>query len=181
MKFEWYYFKNFYTLDQCREISDFLKNSPSAGKDSPAHGVTKTADVHTVNWGHAKPLLASLEESAHYINKTHFGLDIYRMTDYDLINHNVYRDADDGQYGWHKDAAIGEIYDLKLTVIANISTAPYEGGHFEMFVNEPCHIPELDPPGSALVFPSFLNHRVNPVTRGTRETVSFWIPGPNFK
>jgi PKHD-type hydroxylase len=103
------------------------------------------------------------------------------MTDYDSINHNVYVDSDDGQYGWHKDAALGEMYDLKLTVIANISTTPYKGGNFEIFVNSPCHIAELDTPGSALIFPSFLNHRVKPVTQGTRETLSFWIPGPNFK
>lgn len=181
MKFEWYFFKNFYTLDQCRELSNFMKSSPTAGTDSPANGVKKTAKVHTVSWGRAKPLLNSLEESAHYINKTHFGFSIYRMTDYDLMNYNVYNDSVDGQYGWHKDAALGEIYDLKLTVIANISTVPYEGGKFEIFLNEPCHIAELDAPGSALIFPSFLNHRVNPVTQGTRETLSFWIPGPNFK
>ena len=181
MKFDWYYFKNFYTQEQCCEISNFIKNSPVTGVDSPAEGVKKTAVVHTLKWQQVKLLLASLEESVHYINKEHFGFSIYRMTDYDFINHNVYSDSVSGQYDWHKDSELGKIHDLKLTVVVNISTTSYEGGTFEMFANSPQHIPELDLPGSVLIFPSYLHHRVNPVTRGTRETVSFWVPGPNFK
>jgi len=181
MKFDWYYFENFYTQEQCREISDCIKNAPSAGKDSPAVDVKKTATVNTARWCHVKHLLFGIEEAAHYVNKEHFGFSIYKMTDYDSINHNVYNDFDKGEYDWHKDATLGEMYDLKLTVIMNISTTPYEGGNFEIYSNKATHIPELDVTGSVIIFPSFQNHKVNPVTSGTRETVSFWIPGPTFK
>jgi len=181
MKFDWYHFKKCYTEEQCREISDCIKNSPIAGEDSPAHGVTKTAIVRRTNWQYVKPLLTKLEDLVHYVNKEHFGFDIYKLSDYDTINHNIYNDFNDGQYGWHKDAALGEMYDLKLTVIVNISTTPYKGGNFEIYTNKPCHIEELDYPGSVLIFPAFQNHRVNPVTQGTRETLSFWMPGPLFK
>jgi PKHD-type hydroxylase len=132
-------------------------------------------------WRDVRSLLGGLEDAVHHINKEYFSFNIYRMTDYDSINHNVYLDSEQGQYEWHKDFSLDRMYDLKLTVIANISTTPYEGGKFELFVNEPLHIKEMDIPGSVLIFPSFLNHRVNPVTQGTRETISFWVPGPHFK
>ena len=35
--------------------------------------------------------------------------------------------------------------------------------------------------GSILVFPSFLLHRVTPVTSGTRKTLVAWFEGKRFK
>jgi PKHD-type hydroxylase len=42
-------------------------------------------------------------------------------------------------------------------------------------------VPELKEPGSLLVFPSYIQHRVTPVTKGERVTISRWLSGPNFK
>jgi PKHD-type hydroxylase len=181
MKFEWYFYKNFYTLEQCRELSTFLESWPSGGTDIPAVDVKKTAKVHTVKWGFAKQKFSDLESVSHYTNKEMFGYNLYSFQDQDMINYNTYSSNDNGEYDWHKDAELDKIYDLKLTVIANISTEKYEGGQFELFMNGPVYIKELDEPGSILIFPSYYIHRVLPVTQGIRKTVSFWIPGPNFR
>ena len=34
---------------------------------------------------------------------------------------------------------------------------------------------------SVLLFPSYLLHRVKPVTKGTRRSLVLWISGPKFK
>jgi PKHD-type hydroxylase len=34
--------------------------------------------------------------------------------------------------------------------------------------------------GTTIIFPSYLMHRVNPVTRGNRFTLVSWVHGPSF-
>ena len=34
--------------------------------------------------------------------------------------------------------------------------------------------------GTVIVFPSWIQHRVTPVTSGTRKSVSLWLIGPKF-
>ena len=67
----------------------------------------------------------------------------------------------------------------------------YEGGNLEFdfrkvfdFESRKKHIrecTEIRPRGSIIVFPSFVWHRVNPVTRGTRYSLVMWNLGWPFK
>ena len=57
----------------------------------------------------------------------------------------------------------------KLSVMINLSDdTEYEGGDLEI-ESEVCT--EITPKGSIVVFPSFVRHRVKPVTSGTR----YWL------
>ena len=49
-----------------------------------------------------------------------------------------------------------------------------------MFDGEPITIKE-NRPGSFIVFPSFIQHRVLPVTKGTRRSLVGWASGPKFR
>ena len=42
-------------------------------------------------------------------------------------------------------------------------------------------IKEIIQPGSAIIFPSFFMHKVNPVIKGERTMVSLWLEGPKFQ
>ena len=67
----------------------------------------------------------------------------------------------------------------------------YEGGEFEI-LSDPYHddktdtmttqirTPDIKDPGSIVVFPGFLHHRVAPVTKGVRHSVVLWCLGPPF-
>jgi len=57
--------------------------------------------------------------------------------------------------------------------------ADYEGGEFEFLLVTD----ELGPRsrGSLIAFPSYLAHRVRPVTSGTRLSLVSWIGGPPFR
>ena len=63
----------------------------------------------------------------------------------------------------------------------------YEGGEFEFrFTNddgktEDIICKEIIPKGSIVVFPSFIHHRVKPVTKGTRYSLVMWSCGEPFK
>jgi PKHD-type hydroxylase len=101
-------------------------------------------------------------------------------------------------YDWHLDSwkkpygedqpsfLKGKIRKLSMTCCL---TGPesYEGGEFEFrFTNddgktEDIICKEIIPKGSIVVFPSFIHHRVKPVTKGTRYSLVMWSCGEPFK
>lgn len=73
----------------------------------------------------------------------------------------------------------GNVRKLSMSIILNDD---YEGGNFQFAkVNEAVHTPDFNKLGSVIVFPSFMMHRVEPVTKGTRYSLVTWFVGPPFK
>jgi PKHD-type hydroxylase len=101
-------------------------------------------------------------------------------------------------YDWHSDLS-GKVYkspDLnfngktrKLSVTCSLSDPnDYEGGELEFdFRNNKNGKPvihtckEILPKGSIVVFPSYLWHRVRPITKGTRHSLVIWNLGYPFR
>jgi len=98
----------------------------------------------------------------------------------------------EGQYyGWHPDQNENVYEDgpkkgkyRKLSVTLSLNDGnEYEGGEFEFDfgqgITKLCN--EIRSKGSIVVFPSFVYHRVRPVTRGTRYSLVMWSVGDPFK
>ena len=75
----------------------------------------------------------------------------------------------------------GHVRKLSMTTLLSDS---YEGGEFEFasYAKEKCNIsiPEFSKVGSIVVFPSSMEHRVAPVTKGIRHSLVTWFVGPPF-
>jgi len=69
----------------------------------------------------------------------------------------------------------GKTRKLSMTIILN---EDYEGGEFEFF-SHPDLIKEKK--GTIIVFPSYMEHRVRPITKGTRYSLVVWFVGEPFK
>ena len=76
----------------------------------------------------------------------------------------------------------GHVRKLSMTVLLNDD---YEGGEFQFATlnKEKCeiHTPEFNKTGMIIVFPSDVEHRVAPVTKGIRYSLVTWFLGPPFK
>ena len=102
-----------------------------------------------------------------------------------------------GFYNFHKDGKSdnlgaynepqnqfkhGNVRKLSMAIILNDD---YEGAGFEFASMgngaSTIYTPEFNKLGSIIVFPSFLVHRVKPVTKGTRYAAVCWFLGPPFK
>ena len=87
--------------------------------------------------------------------------------------------ANDEYYDWHIDTGVPDENSnqrkLSISILLN-DPKEYEGGNFE-FENGPVDLKQ----GSVLVFPSFLRHRVSPVTSGIRYSAVSWMLGPTFR
>jgi len=75
----------------------------------------------------------------------------------------------------------GHVRKLSMTTLLSDS---YEGGEFQFasYGKEECKIstPEFSKVGSIVVFPSAMEHRVAPVTKGIRHSLVTWFVGPPF-
>jgi PKHD-type hydroxylase len=84
----------------------------------------------------------------------------------------------DGHYTWHTD--IGQKFPINLRKVGltvQLSDPDdYEGGDFETFYGP---VADTAPRqrGTVVLFPSFVLHRVAPVTRGTRHSLTAWMLG----
>lgn len=111
----------------------------------------------------------------------------FEINGYDSIQFTTYKSDRQGRYDWHMDMALGELHDsinlvqtrkLSLTLCLNDD---YEGGEFQINAGRE-EFAESVPvkKGRAILFPSFIIHRVKPVTQGTRKSLVVWAVGPKF-
>ena len=114
-------------------------------------------------------------------NRNAFGFNIDNLGD---IQYTEYEETDEGHYDWHHDINWSQdrAYDRKLSITVQLTDgSEYEGGQFEF-----SEVANPDPGaskklGTVLVFPSYLKHRVTPVTKGKRISLVGWFEGPRWK
>lgn len=84
----------------------------------------------------------------------------------------------DGFFDWHMDLGRGPTASRKLTTVSFLTPPDeYEGGELLFMDGGKPMRPEQ---GTTAIFPSYLLHKVNPVTRGNRFTLVAWLHGPCF-
>lgn len=113
-------------------------------------------------------------------NRESFGFDLSDFGESAQIAR--YRAEDGAHFDWHSDIGTGtQAARRKLTVVVQLSDpAGYQGGQLEL---RPDHAPVTAAPaqGTATIFPSFVLHRVTPVTAGIRWSMTLWAHGPAFR
>lgn len=113
-------------------------------------------------------------------NRTAFGFDLTEFGE--SAQAARYGAEREGHFAWHSDIGKGTwAARRKLTVVVQLSDpANYDGGALELW---PAAQVETAPRqrGLATVFPSFILHRVTPVTAGERFSLTLWAHGPAFR
>lgn len=118
-----------------------------------------------------------LEDLIKQANNNAFGFDVSGCIETQLVE---YLAEDKGFYDYHIDSKLCDadgMVDRKLTCIIMLSDqSDFTGGELmignkEIILNKGC----------ALVFPSFLTHKVNPVTSGRRYTLVAWQYGLHWR
>lgn len=172
---------NVYTPEECAEICQLMQSHINVTiRDLPSKDAVKTSKVGMVEYGKVKEKLEKFKDIALDGNKHLFGFDLFQFTDLEYLMYNIYDVG--GEYSWHIDCTRGEVRDIKATALLNVSTEPYEGGDLEVFFNsKPEPVTQFRDPGSFFIFPSWMPHRVTPVTNGQRRTITMFLQGPTFR
>lgn len=125
--------------------------------------------------------IKAILDCAYAANNRNYGYILYPYNEQDFFLHNTYSSKNLGKYDWHIDESRSAVYDLKFTLLINFSTQKYEGGQFHLFENDEKVVEEFSNPGDVLMFKSHINHKVSPVTKGVRKSLTYFIEGPKFR
>lgn len=105
-----------------------------------------------------------------------YGFDLRGFVD--ALQYTLYGQGE--YFAWHIDMGPGITSARKLSMTVQLASPDeYEGGHLE-FTGAP-DLPASRELGAVTIFPSYLAHRVTPVTTGTRRSLVAWAYGPGFK
>ena len=174
-----------FTPEQCRQIiaSGRAQKPQEAkiGMNKPGGGTDTKKRVTTISWIPFKEMGHMYQDLNRFIqraNENHFGFGDIKITE----NAQFTEYPEGGFYDWHMDCDINMEHEppvrkISMTVLLN-DPSEFEGGHLELMA--PGKFAELKQ-GHAIIFASFLNHRVNPVTKGIRQSLVVWFGGKAFR
>ena len=163
-------------------LKEMLKTAKSLDyKKGTTNMTDENYRTSTVSWLQDDTWIAGILHNIMVsVNTGYFCYDLVHFDD--LIQVTQYKKGQ--QYQWHIDQ--GPITNdrplprkLSITLLLNDN---FEGGELEFF--SPQDQTAYSPPmkaGSYCVFPSWVAHRVKPVTKGTRYSLVAWMNGPQFR
>ncbi len=132
----------------------------------------------TVRWLDDDWLQSFLWSYVEEANKSGFQVAVEPRAEMQVVEYTAEQNA---HYDWHHDVHWNgqSALDRKLSITVQLSGADeYEGGDFEF--DEVKTNADFRSKGTVLVFPSYLRHRIHPVTSGTRRALVAWFSGPRW-
>lgn len=174
-----------FTPQECQKIIDLTKQfyptSASIGGSTDNSRITReirSANIFSIeNDEENRWIYEKLANTISIANTLHFDYEISGITH--AIQLIEYRSdvPVQGHYDWHIDAGSGEPVHRKISFTAQLSDSnDYEG--CELIINNHGgNIVGTKEKGSIHLFPSYMPHKVNPITKGTRYALVIWIHG----
>ena len=104
------------------------------------------------------------------------------------IQYTEYYAHENGHYDWHQDIGPGDLGSKrKVSITIQLSESDeYEGGELQITSGGDTSNDwgaQTCPRGGgvAVLFPSYMMHRVSPVTKGTRRSLVLWVGGSHYR
>jgi PKHD-type hydroxylase len=193
------YFNDVFTKDELKKIIEISSEIPLVNGDiagAIANESKYEPRVSKVNHQRLnennKWIFDKLNQLIMHCNWEFFN---YDLTGYEFYQYAEYHAKDAGHYAYHTDIMFRgsnlqggpegfETRKLSMSLLLNEPGVDFEGGEFYINVggngNVGAGIKELKL-GTAILFPSFIMHKVAPVTKGVRKSLVVWVTGPKFR
>ena len=174
-----------FTPEQCKIIIDAGRRQPpqkaQVGMGKPGAGTDTNKRVTTISWlpfDEMKEMYNNINKFIQRANLNHFGFEDIQITEQAQFTEYPVG----GFYDWHMDCDVNMAHEppvrkISMTLLLSHENE-FEGGDLELMA--PGKFAKLKQ-GHAVIFASFLNHRVAPVTRGVRQSLVMWFGGKPFK
>jgi len=174
-----------FTPDQCRQVIECGRRQKpqkaQVGMNKPEGGLDTKKRVTTISWIPFKEMPEMYDQVNGFIqkaNRNHFGFEDVHVTE--QAQFTEYPEG--GFYDWHMDSDVNMTHEppvrkISMTLLLS-HESQFEGGELELMAKgKRAKLTQ----GQAIIFASFLNHRVAPVTRGVRQSLVMWFGGTPFR
>ena len=184
----YYYFNEGFSSEELAKIYRDVASIPfhKAATGEFNEGTDKSVRSSSIKWIPQSQQWAWLYDKMMNMiieaNDSLWNFDLHSVLD--NIQYTEYYDVDGGHYGWHQDIGPGHLSTRKISITVQLSdTDEYEGGDLEYWRGGDISNVQKAPRGKGVVFifPSFMMHRVTPVTKGTRRSFVLWVGGSHYK
>ena len=177
-----YTIDNGFTSEELRKIYNDLKNVPfeKASTVGGHHDEIRSSRVKWIPqndewvWLYSKMSYYALEA-----NSNLWGFNLHSLPE--QIQYTEYLASEKGHYTWHQDIGPDTLSVRKISITVQLSHPDeYDGGDLQ--IHQGGDIPEncSKGEGTVVIFPSYMMHRVSPVTRGIRRSFVLWLGGGHY-
>ncbi len=190
---QYYWYQNALTAQEVDKVIKMASELPEAKRattiGSEDGGSTRSSMIKWLpknhpdwNWLYERMMNLSVEA-----NNALWKFDL--RTALEAIQYTEYYASENGHYDWHQDIGIGELPSKrKVSITIQLSASDeYKGGELlictgsngkgELNNNKVCPRGK----GVGVLFPSYMMHRVTPVTEGTRISLVLWVGGGHYR
>ena len=165
----YYWFNQYFSEEEIEKIYDIAKKQPyikaetfGADDDYRRSRIKWLSFSEDTEWIYQKLVHAMAEA-----NSEEFGFDWTGATE--AIQFTTYDSGDKGHYDWHMDVTPShQTRKISAVVLLNDD---YEGGKLEI---DGKNLDETVGAGNVIIFPSYMLHKVQEVTKGTRNSLVVW-------
>jgi len=189
---QFYWFKTGLTHEEVDRVIKMASELPEAERattiGSEDGGTTRSSMVKWIpqdeNWEWLYDRMMKMSVEA---NDTLWKFDLKSALE--SIQYTEYYASENGHYDWHQDIGPGELpCRRKVSITIQLSESEeYEGGELMLCTGSNGHgvldNTNICPRGKgvAVLFPSYMMHRVSPVTKGTRKSLVLWVGGEHYR
>lgn len=168
-------FHNVFSRSDCNAIIDLAKVIPPEEAITASTKEKRVSDIRWIHWQQGvNSIFEKIAQLVLEANQKTWNFHLSSI--WEPLQLTYYTADKGGHYDWHMDYAdvpVNENRKLSLTIVLN---GDFEGGELEFWDTPKCEL-EI---GSMVVFPSYLLHRVKPITNGERWSLVSWISGPSY-
>ena len=176
---------NVFTKQECEKIIKLATKGKliesQVGFGQPEVKTNKDVRISKIRWvaptKEFEWVFRKLTDATTNLNNKFFKFDIFGCIE--GIQFTSYK-APGGKYDKHVDRSLGGVV-RKLSITVQLSDpTTYKGGNLCFYTGEEPHQASKKQ-GTVVAFPSFVQHQIQPVTKGQRYSLVSWITGKPFK
>lgn len=183
-----------FSYEEIFQIKEYIKDAPleeaSVITNNDGNKIINDIRKNKVSFHEFKSenswIFERINNFATRVNDNYYNFD---LNGYDAFQYAEYHGNDQGHYDYHMDMAIGSKdtfiesqRKLSMSLLLNEPGEDFEGGEFLLNLGKESSPLKVElKRGQMVFFPSFILHRVSPVTKGVRKSIVVWILGPKFK
>jgi len=182
------YWENFLTKEDINKIISLPQwkklNLAEIGGDKGNAAINKDIRRTEISWMDLNPkteeIWKKIMDIISEVNRRFFQFELTGC--YEMAQLGLYTSKHKDHYDWHTDACVRDNgVPRKLSMVLSLSDADeFEGGELQIRIGKNIETLSIKK-GRAWFFPSYVLHRVTPVTKGIRKSLVIWIGGYPFK
>jgi PKHD-type hydroxylase len=172
-------------LDALERYGDGLRHQQAALTGDKA-GYNQAIRITRVAWiernAQTNQFYQRMQEIVLQLNRKFFHYDLSGLAP---MQYAIYNGSEQGHFDWHTDYGREKGHEQheprKLSLSLQLSDgADYQGGELQAQVRSKVDVaPKAR--GTVIAFPSYVLHRVTPITAGVRKSLVVWALGPEYR